>query len=549
MPRHRPDSPTHDPDELDGMPDFASSEGAPAEEELESDESALVEEEAPADSIEEEVSEEELEALEEEGLGEEAEGEEVLETIELADDPVRMYLREIGQVHLLNADQETWLAARLLALRRARALRERLTALRPGRPSLPPGTLFLLEMYGDLLSDWKHLREDARRLSQPLPELAPLLEEAFQLRTAWQDSAPSYLRTWLERGPWGRDPAWNKVAQNAFDVFVALYLLPEPVARKLQSALKKRKTPPTKSTFQTWLPKRAPSARGKAAIGSLEAELHQIEQRAEEAHKALIRANLRLVVSVAKRYIGRGIAFLDLVQEGNLGLLRAVEKFDPTRGFKFSTYATWWIRQAISRAIADQARTIRIPVHMVETINRLMRAQRHLVQTLEREPTREELALEMDLLDAADTAEVMRLRGSDETLPPALSQKVTRAVERVERILRLAQEPMSLETPVGAEESSMLGDFIEDESVVTPLDAASRELLREQIQSALAFLNERERQVLELRFGLVDGRDHTLEEVGQRLGVTRERVRQIEAKALRKLRHPRSSRTLRDYLG
>jgi RNA polymerase primary sigma factor len=168
---------------------------------------------------------------------------------------------------------------------------------------------------------------------------------------------------------------------------------------------------------------------------------------------------------------------------------------------------------------------------------------------LEREPTREELALEMDLLDGADTAEVMRLRATDEPLPPALSQKVTRAVERVERILRLAQEPMSLETPVGAEESSMLGDFIEDESVVTPLDAASRELLREQIQSALAFLNERERQVLELRFGLVDGRDHTLEEVGQRLGVTRERVRQIEAKALRKLRHPRSSRTLRDYLG
>jgi len=382
-----------------------------------------------------------------------------------------------------------------------------------------------------------------------LPELAPLLDEAFHLRAAWQDSAPSYLRTWLERGPWGRDPAWNKVAQNAFDVFVALYLLPEALARKLQVALKARKTPPIKTTFQTWLPKRKPTARSSGAVGNLETELRLIEQRAEEAHKALIRANLRLVVSVAKRYIGRGIAFLDLVQEGNLGLLRAVEKFDPTRGFKFSTYATWWIRQAISRAIADQARTIRIPVHMVETINRLMRAQRHLVQTLEREPTREELALEMDILDAADTAEVMRLRATDDPLPTALGQKLTRAVERVERILRLAQEPMSLETPVGAEESSMLGDFIEDESVVTPLDAASRELLRDQIHSALAFLNERERQVLELRFGLVDGRDHTLEEVGQRLGVTRERVRQIEAKALRKLRHPRSSRTLRDYLG
>src|SRR3990172_6563465 len=389
MPRQRPDSAPHEIDDLEGLPDFAAPEGAPVEEDAEVDESVLVEEEIPADGAEEEVGEEELETLEDESLGEEIEGEEVLETIELADDPVRMYLREIGQVHLLNADQETWLAARLLALRRARALRERLTALGPGKRSLPPGTLFLLELYGDLLSDWKHLREDARRLGQPLPELAPLLDEAFHLRAAWQDSAPSYLRTWLERGSWGRDPAWNKVAQNAFDVFVALYLLPEALARKLQVALKARKTPPIKTTFQTWLPKRKPTARSSGAVGNLETELHLIEQRAEEAHKALIRANLRLVVSVAKRYIGRGIAFLDLVQEGNLGLLRAVEKFDPTRGFKFSTYATWWIRQAISRAIADQARTIRIPVHMVETINRLMLVQRRLLQELGREATSE----------------------------------------------------------------------------------------------------------------------------------------------------------------
>jgi RNA polymerase primary sigma factor len=383
------------------------------------------------------------------------------------------------------------------------------------------------------------LRETVKRLGQPMPALGKLLQEARVLRSSWQEAGPSFLRTWLERGPWGRDPAWNKVARNAFDVFVVLYTLPSHTQTKLATYLRNHKTPPARRIFQSWLP----SAAG------VEMELRAVEERMQEAHKALIRANLRLVVSVAKRYIGRGIAFLDLVQEGNLGLLRAVEKFDPILGYKFSTYATWWIRQAISRAIADQARTIRIPVHMVETINRLTRAQRHLVQELEREPTSEELAIEMDLLEPTDTTELMRLRAVQEPLPPPLELKVQRAVERVERILRLAQEPMSLETPVGSEESSILGDFIEDENVVTPLDAASRELLRDQIRNALMYLNERERQVLELRFGLLDGRDHTLEEVGQRLGVTRERVRQIEAKALRKLRHPRSSRSLRDYLG
>jgi RNA polymerase primary sigma factor len=217
-----------------------------------------------------------------------------------------------------------------------------------------------------------------------------------------------------------------------------LYILPTAAQSKLAGSLRSRKVTPARSVFQKWLP----------ASAVLEAELRAMEERMREAQKALIRANLRLVVSVAKRYIGRGIAFLDLVQEGNLGLLRAVEKFDPMLGFKFSTYATWWIRQAISRAIADQARTIRIPVHMVETINRLTRAQRHLVQELEREPTSEELAIEMDLIEPEDVNELMRLRAAKEPLPLALEQKAQRAGERVERILRLAQVPMSLETTV-----------------------------------------------------------------------------------------------------
>ena len=277
-------------------------------------------------------------------------------------------------------------------------------------------------------------------------------------------------------------------------------------------------------------------------------QLDLLVHQGRTAHNQLAQSNLRLVVSVAKRYIGRGLNFLDLIQEGNLGLLRAVDKFDHTLGFKFSTYATWWIRQAISRAIADQARTIRIPVHMVETINRQARIQRRLQQELGREPTFEEIAVEMEFLSIDEVRKYRDAISKGRRVESEMQRQIERAAAKVRRIQRLSQEPLSLETPVGSEENSSLGDFIEDDSLPGPADSASRRLLKEQMETILGDLSERERKVLIMRFGLEDGVTRTLEDVGREFNVTRERVRQIEAKALRKLRHPLRSRKLRDYL-
>ncbi len=454
---------------------------------------------------------------------------------ELAEDPVRLYLREIGGVRLLDADTEfrlaTLLEGRRLILTLSRRKLARTTDATPAR------TLYHLALR-DLLTDWQRAKEDADRLATNLPDLALMLGEAQMLQQTWESDSPSYLRSFMEQQPWGQDSVWDELIAHTYNMFLVLYLLPEPFATWLLVHVRRHGDLPVLRTLYRHLPDEA----------DLNAELTAVRLRAEEARAALIRANLRLVVSVAKRYLGRGVSFLDLIQEGNLGLLRAIGKFDPRRGYKFSTYATWWIRQAINRALAEQARTIRIPVHLFESISRIMKTQRSLAQQLGREPSSEEVALEVGFLPPEDVQAILRARAENRPLDPILQRRWQQATTKVERILRSAEEPVSLEGPVGDEDSGQLGDFIEDEEAIEPMDAAAREMLREQVQHVLAALSERERQVLELRFGLIDGKDHTLEEVSRYFNVTRERIRQIEAKALRKLRHPTRSRHLREYL-
>ena len=455
-------------------------------------------------------------------------------TAELSDDPVRLYLREIGQVKLLEVDSEFRLSTCIEAERLIQTLKRR-----PARKDQSAPCGIYHSMLREMVTSWDRLVEDADHIHADLPDLALVLAESQSLHAGWQTAAPSYLRSYLASEQWGHDALWDELARKAFSVFICLYLLPTPYANWLLDHIRKRHTLPAVRTMYAHI----------CEEKTLAGELESARVRADEATQALIRANLRLVVSVAKKYLGRGISFLDLIQEGNLGLLRAVNKFDPRRGFKFSTYATWWIRQSINRSIAEQARTIRIPVHLFESITRIMRIQRQLTQELGRNPTTEEIALEVGYLPTSDVHAILRSQAGGKGLDPAVQRRWEAATRKVDRALRSSDEPVSLEGPVGGDDSSSLGDFIPDEDTPSPIDAAARDMLREQIQRALTVLTERERQVLELRFGLMDGKEHTLEEVSHYFDVTRERVRQIESKALRKLRHPARSRPLRDFLG
>jgi RNA polymerase primary sigma factor len=445
-------------------------------------------------------------------------------------DPVRMYLREIGSTPLLSADQEL----RICATFGGEQLMERM------REAAEGADISLWQtVYSYMLESWQTTLNACNERGVAGPSLGPILQDAMFMPREYGQPRVSEVQTYLRLLGWGQDLTVEKVSAPLYEVVLSAITMPGQFVEQLMAWLEHTDVLPEWDEAAAWMD----------GVSDLAEHERRVQDQSVDAKRVLINSNLRLVVSIAKRYLGRGISFQDLIQEGNMGLLRATEKFSAWRGFKFSTYATWWIRQAISRSIADQARTIRIPVHLVETINKLARIQRRMEQELGQVPTNEDLAMALELFDEREMAAIIEANSGGRALDAGLERKLEQAVKKVQQIMSVSAEPISLETPIGSEQNSLLGEFIEDPSEPSPSDSATLQMLKKQVREVLTNLSDREREVLEMRFGFLDGKTHTLEEVGNKFSVTRERVRQIEAKALRKLRHPHHSRRLRDYLG
>ncbi len=439
---------------------------------------------------------------------------------EILDDPIQIYLRDISREELLLAEQEFYLAIIVQA-------REQLNLYRTGE-----GGLNLEGIHADMKTTWAQVEMDAARLAYPAPDVKMVLNEAIQLQNSVEMPEPPYIRTYLDDPRWGSDKHWEDLARDLLRFFKDAYILPEGLIEQVSLH---------------WANGTEP-LRMEASPAEIQTSIGRVVENADFANQKLVEYNLRLVVSIAKRYNNKGIAMEDLIQEGNMGLLRGIQKFDPAKGFRFSTYATWWIRQAITRYIHENARTIRIPVHVVESISKLVKIQHRLVQILGRDPTFAEMAVKSGFLSEEDVSSILEIGGSRELADPALLHRWDEATQKVEAVLKSAEEPVSLESPVGDAEHSTLGDYIPDLDAIEPMEEVMRDNLRQSVRESLDSLPEREREVLELRFGLKDGMYHSLEEISSFFGLTRERIRQIESSALRKLRDPKRRNSLKDFL-